>query len=101
MDHLFLELLKAFLRGLAWLGENFPDDPRLGRKMLLIGGLLVSSVLLPTTSSEWGDLILTLQLLCVLSGGVCFLLSAFVFFRRWVWRRQDKRAPVITTLLQK
>src|SRR5215470_16322814 len=101
MDHFFLELLKALLKGLAWVGENFPDDPRLGRKLLLVGGVLISSLLIPTTSPDWGDLVAMLQLLCVLAGGVCLLLSAFVFFRRWVWKRQDKRAPVITTLLTK
>jgi len=29
------------LRGLAWLGENFPDNPRLGRKLLFGGGILL------------------------------------------------------------
>lgn len=101
MDHLFIELLKAILKGLAWLGENFPDDPRLGRKLLLVAGVLISTVLAPTTSPEWGDFVLVLQLLCVIAGGICLILGSFVFFRRWVWRRQDKRAPVITTLLLK
>lgn len=100
-DHLFLELLKAILKGLAWLGENFPDDPRLGRKLLLVAGVLTPTVLAPTTSPEWGDFVLVLQLLCVIAGGICLILGSFVFFRRWVWRRQDERTPVITTLLLK
>ena len=98
MDHLFLELLKAILKGLAWLGENFPDNPRLGRKLLLVGGALVSTIFVPNTSPELGDLILLLQILCVIAGGPCLILGSFVFFRRWVWRRQDKRAPVIMSL---
>ena len=101
MDHFFIEFLKAVLKGLAWLGENFPDNPRLGRKLLLIGVVLVATIFLPNSSPEVGDPILMLQLLCVTAGGPCLILGSFVFFRRWVWRRQDKRAPVVTTLLLK
>lgn len=97
-DHLFFELLKAIIKGLAWLGENFPDDPRLGRKLLVIGGALVSLIFVPSTSPELGDLIVLLQVLCVIGGGSCLILGSFVFFRRWVWRRQDKRAPVIMSV---
>lgn len=100
-DHFFFEFLKAVLKGLAWLGENFPDNPRLGRKLLLAGVVLISLILVPNSSPELGDLILMLQLLCATAGGACLILGGFVFFRRWVWRRQDKRAPVITTLLLK
>jgi hypothetical protein len=92
--HIFIELVKR----LAWIGENFPDDPRLGRKLLLGGGLLLSSIFLPENSPEWGDAILIAKSLCVIAGAVCIILGAFVFFRRWVWRRQDNRPPVIITL---
>lgn len=97
-DHFFFELLKALIKGLAWLGENFPDNPRLGRKLLLVGGVLVSMILVPNTSPDLGDFILMLQVLCVIAGGSCLILGSFVFFRRWVWRRQDKRTPVIMSL---
>ncbi|HYL83558.1 MAG TPA: hypothetical protein VE263_04935 [Candidatus Angelobacter sp.] len=98
MDFPILEFLKALLKGLAYVAENFPDNPRLGRKLLFAGAVLVSTILAPTSSPEWGDLVLILQVLCVIAGGVCLLLGAFVFFRRWVWRRQDKRTPVVTSL---
>jgi|SRR5215472_6792390 len=86
------------LRGLADLAEHFPDNPRLGRNLLLVGCLLVSTIFAPTTSAEWGVLVLIVKSLCVITGGVCWILGSFVFFRRWVWRRQDRRAPVITSL---
>lgn len=98
VDHLFLELLKTIIKVLAWFGENLPDDPRLGRKLLLAGGVLVCVIFVPSTSPDWGNVIFGLQLLCVLGGGLCLILGSFVFFRRWVWRRQDKRAPVIMSL---
>jgi hypothetical protein len=98
VDHFFYELLKLLLKGLAYLAENFPDNPRLGRKLLLVGGALFSAVFAPTTSPEWGGLVAVLQLLCTIAGGVCLLLGTFVFFRRWVWRRQEKRTPVVMSL---
>jgi hypothetical protein len=92
--HLILHLLRA----LAALAENFPDNPRLGRKLLIGGGLLLCAAFVPDTSQEWGDLILVLKYLIAITGGVCVVLGAFVFFRRWVWRRQESRPPIITSL---
>ena len=100
-DDFLFELAKAILEGLAWLGENFPDNPCLARKLLLSGGVLLSTVFIPNTSPELGDLILLLQVLCVIAGGPCLILGSFVFFRRWVWRRQDQRRPVIISLVLK
>ena len=93
-EHLIYDLLKH----LGPLVDNFPDDPRLGRKLLLVGGVLVSTIFVPSTSPEWSVFVLILKSLCVIAGGVCSLFGAFVFFRRWVWRRQDKRVPVIRSL---
>jgi len=92
--HLILHILRA----LAVLAENFPDNPRLGRRLLLGGGLLLCALFVPDTSPEWGDLILVLKYLSALTGGVCVVLGTFVFFRRWVWRRQENRPPIITSL---
>jgi len=92
--YLFIHIL----RGLAGLAENFPDNPRLGRRLLLGGGVLVCTIFVPDTSPDWGDLILILKSLSGIAGSVCVVLGAFVFFRRWVWRRQEKRTPVITSL---
>jgi len=92
--HLILHILRA----LAVLAENFPDNPRLGRRLLLGGGLLLCALFVPDTSPEWGDLILVLQYLSAITGAVCVILGAFVFFRRWVWRRQENRPPIITSL---
>ena len=92
-----LEFLKALLKGLAYVAENFPDNPRLGRRLLFWGSLLVASIAIPRPTAEWDDLIL-LQVPCAVAGIVCWILGAFVFFRRWVWKRQDKRHPVVTSL---
>jgi hypothetical protein len=92
--HLILHILRA----LAALAENFPDNPRLGRNLLLGGGLLLCALFVPDTSPEWGDLILALKCLSAITGGVCLILGAFVFFRRWVWRRQENHPPIIISL---
>ena len=92
--HLILHILRA----LAVLAENFPDNPRLGRRLLLGGGLLLCALFVPDTSPEWGDLILVLKYLSAITGAVCVILGAFVFFRRWVWRRQENRPPIINSL---
>ena len=91
-------LILGILRGLAWLGENFPDNPRLGRGLLFGGGLLLCAVVLSTDDPDSVDLILGIKYLCVIAGGVLLVLGSFVFFRRWVWRRQENRPPIITTL---
>jgi hypothetical protein len=95
---MFVHLILEILRGLAKLAENLPDNPRLGRKLLLGGGLLLGTIFVPDTSPEWGDLILVLKFLSAITGGLCTVLGAFVFFRRWVWRRQENRPPIITSL---
>ena len=92
--HLILHLLRA----LAALAENFPDNPRLGRGLLLGGGVLLCALFVPDTSPELGDLILVLKYLSAITGGVCAVLGSFVFFRRWIWRRQENRPPIITSL---
>jgi hypothetical protein len=86
------------LKGLAWLGENFPDNPPPGRRLLLGGGILLCGFFVREKPEDWADAILITKSLCVITGGVCIILGSFVFFRRWVWRRQDSRPPTITTL---
>ena len=97
LEHAIFQLIK----GLAWLGENFPDNPRLGRRLLLFGSLLTAVFFLTYPSQDEDDPLLGLMILSLVIGIVLLVLGAFIFFRRWVWRRQDKRSPVITTLLLK
>ena len=93
-QHLIYELLKH----LGPLVDSIPDSPRVGRRLLMSGGVLLSALFVPTTSPQWGDLILICQVLCAITGGVCLMIGGFIFFRRWVWRRQEKRTPVVTSL---
>ena len=93
-EHVIYELLKHF----GPLVDNIPDNPRFGRKMLIGGAALVCIIFVPTSSLEWGVVALIFQVLCIITGGICLLVGAFVFFRRWVWRRQEKRQPVVTSL---
>ena len=86
------------IRGLAWLGENFPDNPRLGRRLLLFGSALVSIFFIPYQSVDGDDPILGLMTVSLIIGIVLLVLGAFIFFRRWVCRHQERRAPVVTTL---
>jgi|SRR5215467_5229223 len=97
LEHAIFQLIK----GLAWLGENFPDNPRLGRRLLLFGVLFTSVFFLPYSSADSDDPVFGLMILSLVIGIVLLVLGAFIFFRRWVWKRQDKRAPVVTTLLPK
>jgi hypothetical protein len=92
--HIVIELVK----GLAWLGENLPDNPRLGRKLLLGGGMLLCAFFVPERPEEWADAILIVKVLSEIAGSVCLILGGFIFFRRWVWRRQEKRPPIITSI---
>ena len=94
LEHVVFEILKL----LAPVLEDFPDNPRLGRKLLLGGSILICTIVTPTKSPEWGETIFILKALCVITGVICVLLGAFVFLRRWVWGRQERRAPVITSL---
>lgn len=97
IEHLIFQSIK----GLAWLGENFPDNPRLGRRLLFFGGLLALLFFLPYSSADSDDPIFGLMIISLAIGIILLVLGAFIFFRRWVWRRQDKRTPVVTTLLLK
>ena len=97
MDHFFLEALKWLWKGLGYLVENFPDNPRLAWKLILGGCALIATIFVPTISPEWNDLFFV-AFPCAIAGCICILLGIFVFFRRWVWRRQEKRQPVVTSL---
>ena len=66
--------------------------------MLLFGSALVSIFFIPYQSVDGDDPILGLMTFSLIIGVVLLVLGAFIFFRRWVWRRQEKRDPVITTL---
>ena len=96
VDHLIIHLIK----GAAWLGENFPDDPRLARRLLIIGGILCLSFIVPTRfAADWDfHLLLFLEFLSLICGGICLLLGVLVFFRRAVWWRQEKAGSGFTNL---
>jgi len=86
------------LRGLAWVGEHFPDDPRLANKLLAGGSSLFLTLLIPTTSADWYLLVIVLQVLSAIAGSICLLLGVFVYFRRAVWAWQDKRGSGIVEM---
>src|SRR5260370_2197647 len=91
--HLILHILRA----LAVLAENFPDNPRLGRRLLLGGGLLLCALFVPDTSPEWVDLILILKYLSAITRRVSVVFAPFVFSRPSVWIRHDNRPPIINS----
>ena len=95
-EHFFLELMKLLWKGLGYLVENCPDNPRLGWKLVFCGALM-AGIFVPTISPQLADFVF-LAVPGFFAGCICLLLGAFVFFRRWVWRWQDHRAPVITSL---
>ena len=92
------ELTKALLKGLAYVAENFPDNPRLAWTLLAIGSAMIACAFIPITSPDLAEPLQPLQVLGAIAGGVCLLLGTYVFFRRWVWNRQDRRTPVVNSL---
>ena len=85
-------------RGVAWVAENFPDDPRLGRRLLLAGGVLLAAFWFLAHSPRWMDSTFALQLFGLIAGFICIFLGFFVFFRRAVWRNQERRGSGLTSL---
>lgn len=99
MYHLpVFEVLKGILKVLAWIGENLPDNPRLARWLILIGILSGGALFLPTDATDVGMFLSMIQVLCVTAGSICMVLGLFVFFRRTVWRRQEKLEPRVLSL---
>lgn len=97
MGHLVLYILKL----LAWVGENFPDSPRIGWWCLGSGTVLVSAMFVPDRVLGYDELLSGLRYTVSIAGVVCILLGLFVFFRRAVWRLQDRRAKRTISLFGK
>jgi hypothetical protein len=74
------EILIHFGRGIAWITENFPDDPRLGKKLLLVGAALSGAFWFLAHSPQWMDSTFILQGLSLIAGIICIVLGLFVFF---------------------
>lgn len=91
------QLIIHSLKGAAWVAENFPDDPRLGRRLLAAGGALIG-LHVYLSHPPWRDSTVLLQNLCLVAGIICGILGLFVFFRRAVWRRQEKAGSGLTSL---
>ncbi len=84
------EILIHLGRGIAWVAENFPDDPRLGNRLLLVGAALIGAFWFLAHSPQWMDSTFILQVLSLIAGIICMVLGLFVFFRRAFWRNQEK-----------
>lgn len=93
----FEESIIYLIKGVAYVGENFPDDPRLARRLLVAGGLLLGANRY-LAQSAWRDSTFFFQRLCVVAGIACGVLGLFVFFRRAVWWRQEKAGSGLTSL---
>jgi len=85
-------------RGIAWVAENFPDDPRLGKRLLLVGAALIGAFWFLDHWHQWMDSTSILQVLSLIAGITCIVLGLFVFFRRAVWRNQEKRGSGLLSL---
>ena len=97
MIHLLLHVIKF----LGWVAEHFPDDPRLGWKCLLGGTLLAAAIFVPERFVGENLALYVIQILSLITGIVCFVLGLFVFFRRAVWRLQDRREKRTISLFNK
>ena len=97
MGHLILYLLEL----LAWVGDSFPHSPRIGWWCLGSGTVLMSAVFVPDQALGHDELLGDLRYTVSIAGLVCILLGLFVFFRRAVWRMQDRRAKRTISLFGK
>ncbi len=97
MEHLILHVLKL----LVWVGDSFPDSPRIGWWCLGSGTVLVSAVFVPDRVLEHNEVLSNLRYIVLIAGVVSTLLGLFVFFRRAVWRLQDRRAKRTISLFGK
>jgi hypothetical protein len=94
---IFEESIIYLIKSVAWIGENFPDNPHLARRLLMAGGLLLSASWYLAESS-WRDSTFSFRRLCLIAGIGCGFLGLFVFFRRAVWWRQEKTGSGLTSL---
>jgi len=97
MGHLIIYLLKL----LVWVGDSFPDSARIGWWCLGSGTVLVSAMFVPDQVLGHNELLSDLRPIVSIAGVVCILLGLFVFFRRTVWRLQDRRAKRTISLFGK
>ncbi len=97
MPHLLIHLIKL----LVWAGEHMPDDPRVGWKCIGSGSVLAAVVFLPQRFTEEQPGLFAMQVISVVAGTVLLLFGLFVFFRRAVWKLQDKRAKRTISLFGK
>jgi hypothetical protein len=76
---------------LGWIAENFPDDPRLGKKLLLAGFALLAIAWVLNRRLESQLTTIVLRDVILATGVSCVFLGTFIFFRRIIWDRQAKR----------
>ena|SRR5258708_30785937 len=97
MLHILLHGLKA----LAWIGENLPDSARVGWSYLLTGLVLICAFFVPARIIADNAAMYGLQWLVIVAGIVCAVLGAFVFFRKAVWKLQERRSKRSISLFDK
>ena len=97
MPHAIIHLIRL----LAWAAENIPDDPQLGWKFVAGGGLLAGLMFLPQRYTENQPTLYTIQIVSIVAGCVLCVFGLFVFFRRAVWRLQDRREKRTISLFGK
>lgn len=81
-----VHLIKAIL----WVGENFPDDSELADRLLLGGTPFLVFALLPSRLTAGNVPWYFAKWAIVAMGAASIFLGAFVYFRRFVWNRQQK-----------
>jgi|SRR5579863_7054381 len=98
MGHLLPHLLQHIFKIIAWADENLPDSKPLAWKLVFIGLAALAPLLALRYFPNLDDLAILPIFGFALIGTACLLIGGYIFFRRGIWRWQDRRSARIISI---